>query len=134
MVLGAPWPAVALAASAWIGARWIHGLPRILLLLLAPILLTSATDVTLVRDWRLPAGAGLAFLALGPLVLELGPGPLLRRAGLVAIPSVAIPALLMLTPPGALLLASDLATGAAIVGVAAGLVVATSVTAASKAS
>lgn len=108
----------------WAASAWSRGVGQILLLLAAPAVLTAATPI---RELSLPAtlGAGLlAVLTLIPLVAGLGRG---RPGGLmpilVAIPLV-VALLFALTPPGALLLASDLRLGAVIVALGAGMLMA----------
>lgn len=105
---------------------------RILLLLWAPLALTSLTPLQAEFGPRLAIGAALAVLSLAPLLLELGPGPNLRRAAWVALAATATPFVLVVAPPGALIASSDLATGATVVAMGAGLLVAAAVAAPSR--
>lgn len=101
-----------------------RSLPRLLLLLAAPLVLASATPT---RDLALPTILGallVVLLSLAPLVVELGPARPTRRAGIAAGGSLAVAALVAFTPPGALLIGSDLALGTLVIALAAGLLVA----------
>lgn len=121
--------ALVAAGLAWTVAAFAPATPRLLALLAAPVALAAGVPwhagnaLTLVG-----ALSALAVLAsLVPLERVLGPGrPPARVAAAVAAVAV-LPVALAFTPEGAVILASDLATGALVVSAGAGLLVATTV-------
>lgn len=129
---GALWTIIA-AALAWGAAVPMKGIRRILLLLAAPVILTSGAPAGL-NAMSLAAATGLAILGLAPLIAELGLSKPPVRAFIGAVGVAWVPLLFALTPPGRVIISSDLGLGATIVLLAAGLLVASALAARTKAS
>lgn len=126
LAAGAPPAWLAVVAVCWGLTLVVGDIAEVLLLLMAPVVLAIATPVDAAVSWRLVAAAAAVSLAVVPLFRGLGPGRPSPRAAAVVLAAFATPIALRFTPPGALLSSSDLATGAAVLALAAGLIVAAS--------
>lgn len=131
--LGSPWWALALGALAFAGSSVTRSIVQVALLLAGAVaLLGSARGIDLVTlEGALAVLLALACLA--PLVIALGPGAPEPRAYLIAGGAIAAAAGSVLLPQGLLLAHSDLALGATIVALAAGAMLAASLSRPSEA-
>lgn len=96
-------------------------MPELLALVAAPMILAAATPAPAL-DLRLLAVLGAMALSVVPLLRGLGPAWPRPRAYIILAGAFAVAAGFFLTPPGAILAASDLAVGSAVVALAAGTV------------
>lgn len=112
---------LALATLAWAVAILLTGLPRVVALLAAPIALAAAIRLQGLDLGGLVGGAAVIVGAL-PLLRGLGPVRVRPRAiGVVLLTWLGAVGFLV-TPPGRILGASDLALGTAVVAAAAVLI------------
>lgn len=113
--------ALAATAVVWLVAWRTRGILRVLLLLAAPLLISAGTPASVGSPTALMLAAVVAVAALVPLAREMGPTRMPRRAAATAGLALLLSALLLVTPWSRILLASDLAPGAVVVALAAGL-------------
>lgn len=111
---------LALPLALWTSALLTRGIRQILALLFAPIVLAALTPMGLDLT-GLAAAAGVGVGAI-PLFRALGPTwPRWRALAIVGGALALATAFMVVTPPGRLLLASDLGEGAFVVALGAGL-------------
>lgn len=125
-LLGAsPWGLLA-ASLLWLVTLALKALARIGALLSAPVALAISTP-TVVEPLHLLGLALMSLLGFVPLLPVLGRRASQRGAVFTALAAAGLGFGLMLTPPGALMLQSDLALSGLVAALAAGLLGATSI-------
>lgn len=109
---------LAIAAAAWALALVLSGLPRVVALLVAPIALAASVRLDGFDLGSLVGGAAV-LLSVTPLLRGLGAVRVSPRAALVFVLTWVGAVAFLVTPPGRILGASDLALGTAVVAAAA---------------